>query len=46
VKAGVKTPWTYTLILTALLLFRIIWRIGKSRSKPAPARIPVRAVPS
>ena len=46
VKAGVKTPWTYTLILSALLLFRIIWSINKSRNKPAPARIPVRAVPS
>jgi methionine sulfoxide reductase heme-binding subunit len=46
VKAGVKTPWTYTLILSALLLFRIIWSISKSRNKPAPARIPVRAVPS
>ncbi len=46
VKAGVKTPWTYTLILARCLLFRIIWSINKSRNKPAPARIPVRAVPS
>jgi methionine sulfoxide reductase heme-binding subunit len=46
VKAGVQTPWTYTIILAALFLFRIVWSINKSRGKSAPARVTVGAVPS
>jgi methionine sulfoxide reductase heme-binding subunit len=40
VKPGVHTPMTYTLILTVLLLFRVIWSFVKARKKPVVARLP------
>jgi sulfoxide reductase heme-binding subunit YedZ len=38
VKTGVHTPMTYTLILAALLLFRIVWSFTKTRGKTVVAR--------
>jgi methionine sulfoxide reductase heme-binding subunit len=38
VKPGVHTPITVTLILAALLLFRVIWHFAKTPRKPAVAR--------
>ena len=45
VKAGVRTPWKDTAVLTVLLLARIVYSIWKRRRRPAPAaRISVGAV--